>query len=208
MRSERLALLDLLEWRRTIAELYAGVRANPDPEAAWSEWRATRDRLFAGHPQSPIPAAERASFSGLAYADYDPAFRVIAALEPAPPERLDIPTSTGGATAFTRFAVARFELSGVEQALQVYWLEGYGDGVFVSYRDATSGRESYGAGRYLLDTVKGADLGTDGDRLVCDFNFSYNPSCAYDPRWTCPLAPPDNRLSAHVRAGELAPGRQ
>jgi uncharacterized protein len=207
MPSQGLPLLELLDWRRTIAELYARIRARPDPEVAWGEWRTTRDRLFAEHPQSPIPARDRATFAGLSYAPYDPSFRVLATLEPAPSERLDIGTSTGGSTAFTRFATARFELGGAERALQVYWLEGYGGGLFVSFRDTTSGRESYGAGRYLLDTVKGADLGSDGDRVVFDLNFSYNPSCAYDPRWSCPLAPPDNRLATPVRAGELAPVR-
>ena len=87
-------------------------------------------------------------------------------------------------------------------ALELYWLEGYGGGLFVPFADATSGRDTYGAGRYLLDTVKGADLGQRDGRLVMDFNFAYQPSCAYDPRWTCPLAPPANRLSVAVRAGE------
>ena len=81
-------------------------------------------------------------------------------------------------------------------------LDGYGGGVFLSFADATSGTETYGACRYLLDTVKGSDLGEHGGRLVLDFNFAYNPSCAYDPRWVCPLAPPGNRLAIPVRAGE------
>jgi uncharacterized protein (DUF1684 family) len=205
MRTQTSPLIDLLDWRRTISELYSRVRASADAESAWRDWRATRDRLFAGHPQSPIPEPERSSFGGLRYADYDPDYRVLADIEPAPAERLEIGTSTGGVTAFTRFAVARFELGGSQHTLQLYWLEAYGGGLFLSYRDATSGRTSYGAGRYLFDSVKGADLGTTADRIVLDFNFSYNPSCAYDPRWACPLAPPDNSLKVEVRAGELAP---
>jgi hypothetical protein len=86
--------------------------------------------------------------------------------------------------------------------LELYWLTSYGGGLFLPFADATSGTETYGAGRYLLDTVKGADLGQEEGRLVLDFNFAYFPSCAYDPRWTCPLAPPANRLSVPVRAGE------
>jgi len=74
--------------------------------------------------------------------------------------------------------------------------------VFLPVRDATSGSESYGAGRYLLDTVKGADLGLSDGRLVLDFNFAYNPSCSYAARWTCPLAPPANQLHAAVRGSE------
>jgi uncharacterized protein (DUF1684 family) len=86
--------------------------------------------------------------------------------------------------------------------LELYWLEGYGGGVFLPFRDATAGAETYGAGRYLLDTVKGSDLGMQDGRLVLDFNFAYNPSCSYDDRWACPLAPPANRLEAVIRAGE------
>ena len=94
--------------------------------------------------------------------------------------------------------------SRAKQTLDLYWLDGYGGGIFLSFADATSGRETYGACRYLLDTVKGADLGEEGGRLVLDFNFAYNPSCAYDPRWVCPLAPPGNRLAVPIRAGERA----
>jgi uncharacterized protein (DUF1684 family) len=206
MRTEALELLELADWKRIVAELYAAVRSEADPAVAWRRWRAARDRLFAEHPQSPLPPNARTSFDGLSYFDYEPGLRVFASVEPAAPERLEIPTSTGGRYAFTRFAIARFEAGGGPASLEVFWLEGYGGGVFVSFRDATSGHESYGPCRYLLDTVKGADLGMAGERLVLDFNFAYNPSCAYDARWTCPLAPPANRLAFAVRAGERAPG--
>ena len=86
--------------------------------------------------------------------------------------------------------------------LDVYWVAVYGGGVFLPFRDDTSGGEGYGGGRYLLDTVKGADLGGSGGRLVVDFNYAYNPSCAYDPQWSCPLAPPANRLTVPIRTGE------
>ena len=102
----------------------------------------------------------------------------------------------------SKCARASFELHGEPLSLEVAWLAAYGGGVFLSFRDATSGRESYGGGRYLLDTVKGADLGEDDGRLVLDFNFAYNPSCAYDPGWVCPLAPPANRLTVAVETGE------
>jgi hypothetical protein len=104
-----------------------------------------------------------------------------------------------------RFARVRFELLGEPRSLELYWLEAYGGGVFLPFADTTSGRETYGAGRYLLDTVKGADLGGDDRALVLDFNFAYNPSCSYDDRWACPLAPPANRLDVRVEAGELSP---
>ncbi|HEV8420444.1 MAG TPA: DUF1684 domain-containing protein [Actinomycetota bacterium] len=203
----RVHLLDLLDWKRRIFGSYAGIRAAPDPEPAWKSWRAGRDELFATHPQTPLPEEARPTFKGLPFFDYDPRARVLADVAPAEPEHYDIATSgeEGGSYEFTRFAVARFELSGKPLELELYWLDGYGGGLFLSFRDGTSGSETYGAGRYLLDTVKGADLGMEGERLVLDFNFAYNPSCAYDPRWVCPLVPPPNRLAVQIRAGERYP---
>lgn len=197
--------LDLLDWKRRIFAVYGDVRASSDPRSAWDHWRTVRDELFAEHPQSPIPAADRDNFRGLAYYDYDPEARVLAGVDDAEPEHFDIGTSGDGTYGFTRFGTARFELLGEPLALDLYWLDGYGGGVFLSFRDATSGKETYGACRYLLDTVKGADLGSDENRLILDFNFAYNPSCAYDPRWVCPLATPANRLMVPVRAGERLP---
>jgi uncharacterized protein len=200
--------LDLLDWKRRVFALYAEVRAAEDPEAAWDRWREARRELIAGHPQSPIREPDRrAGFEGPWYFGYDPAFRVLAEVAEAEPERVVIEGSADGRFAFTRFAAARFDLDGKPQRLSLCWVEGYGGGVFLSFRDGTSGRETYGACRYLLDTLKGPDLGMDGDRLVLDFNFAYQPSCSYDPAWACPLAPPDNRLAIPVRAGErLNPG--
>jgi uncharacterized protein (DUF1684 family) len=198
--------LALADWRREVSELYARVRASDDPGAAWELWRRTRDRLFAGHPQSPLDTAGRAAFAGLPYHRYDPRARVTADVVPAEAGELELATSTGPPYRFRRAGLARFALAGDELELPLYWLEGYGGGLLLPFADGTSGRTTYGAGRYLLDTVKGADLGMADGRLVLDFNFAYNPSCAYDPRWTCPLAPAANRLPVDVRAGELAPG--
>ena len=103
---------------------------------------------------------------------------------------------------FQRFARLRFELYGEVVGLDAYWLAVYGGGIFVPFRDRTSGATTYGAGRYLWDSIKGADLGAEKGSLVLDFNFAYNPSCSYDSRWVCPLAPPANRLQVAVRAGE------
>ena len=101
-----------------------------------------------------------------------------------------------------RVATAHFELDGRPQTLEVLWLDAYGGGLFLPFRDATSGSETYGGGRYLLDTVKGADLGGADGRLLLEFNFAYNPSCVYSARWACPLTPPANRLDVAIRAGE------
>ena len=193
--------LALLDWKRRVFSLYAAVRAL-EPEVGWELWRETRDELFRSHPQSPLPAASRGPFGGLEYWPYDPRARVLAELEDVQPAPEQVATSGTEPILFTPFARASFELRGEGFALEVAWLTAYGGGAFLCFRDATSGRESYGGGRYLLDTVKGADLGEDDGWLVLDFNFAYNPSCCYDPSWVCPLAPPANRLEAAVEAGE------
>jgi uncharacterized protein len=194
----------LVDWRRHVADLYRRGQASPASEAAWHAWRDGRDELFKTHAASPIPPAERHLFSGLPYFAYDPGARVTAVVSDAPHQRIEIAGSHGTFGA-TRFATAGFELAGALLSLDLYWLDGYGGGLFLPFRDATSGRSSYGAGRYLLDTVKGADLGTEGGGPVLDFNFAYNPSCAYDPRWACPLAPSANHLTVPVAAGERLP---
>jgi uncharacterized protein (DUF1684 family) len=193
--------LALLDWKRRVFSLYAAVRAL-EPAAGWALWRETRDELFRSHPQSPLPADRRAAFDGLEYWPYDRQARVLADLENVDAAPAPIETSGPEPMLFQPFARASFELRGERLSLEVSWLAAYGGGAFLCFRDATSGRASYGGGRYLLDTVKGADLGDDGERLVLDFNFAYNPSCAYDPSWVCPLAPPANRLAVAVEAGE------
>ncbi len=197
--------LDLLDWKRQVFGLYEVVRASPDPREAWEHWRATRDQLFREHPQSPLPEDERPEFAGCEYFDYDPQARVLGRIEPTEPVRRDVVTSTGAAFPFSKIGTVRFALSGEELALALLWNEGYGGGLFVSFQDGTSGEETYPAARYLLDTVKGADLGTQGGKLVLDFNFAYNPSCAYDSSWACPLATPESRLDVRVCAGERSP---
>jgi uncharacterized protein len=193
--------LALLDWKRRVFSLYAAVRAL-EPEAGWALWRETRDELFRSHSQSPLPVESRASFDGLEYWPYDAQARVLADLEDIEAAPTPIETSGPEPMLFQPFARTSFKLRGEQLSLEVSWLAAYGGGAFLCFRDATSGRESYGGGRYLLDTVKGADLGEDDGRLVLDFNFAYNPSCCYDPSWVCPLAPPANRLAVAVEAGE------
>ncbi len=194
--------LALLDWRRRIAQLYADIRAGSDPNAAWWHWRHTRAALFAEHRQSPIAPADRRTYAGPHLYEYDPAWRVLACVRAAEREQFELPTSNADAMRFSRFARAHFSLEGRALSLELYLLEGYGGGLFVPFADATSGAETYGGGRYLLDTVKGADLGSQDGRLILDFNFAYQPSCSYDSRWTCPLTPAANRLPIAVRSGE------
>ncbi len=192
----------LLDWRRRVAELYADIRSATDLQAAWKRWQQARARLFREHPQSPVPLVERGGYSGPHVYAFDPGWRVLASFRVAEPVRFQLPTSDSGSMSFRRFALADFSVAGKELSLELYWLEGYGGGLFVPFADATSGSETYGAGRYLLDTIKGADLGQQDGLLVLDFNYAYQPSCSYDPSWSCPLAPPANRLPVPVRAGE------
>ena len=194
--------LTLLDWRRRVAALYAGVRASTDAEKGWQMWRDGRDELFAGHPDSPLDEAARSGFSGLPFAPYDPGLRVETVLEPAEPQRLEVPTASDGVVPFDRMGTVSLGELG---RLDVWWLGSYGGGVFLPLRDGSAGKGTYGGGRYLLDTVKGADLGGDGGRLVVDLNFAYHPSCTYDPRWSCPLAPAGNRIDAVVSGGEQLP---
>ena len=196
--------LSLLDWKRRVFAGYAAVREAQDPAKACGEWRQLRDELFAGHQQSPLPKSARDEFAGLDYFDYDPAFRTTGEIVEAEPRGYEIAGSAGATFEFDRFATVRFQLDGQAAELELYWLRGYGGGLFLPFADATSGSETYGAGRYLFDTVKGADLGVDEQgRLILDFNFAYNPSCSYDPAWACPLAPAGNRVDTVVPVGEL-----
>lgn len=188
--------LELLDWRRQVAGLYADVRAESHPRVAHEGWQAVRDRLFAEHPQSPV---DRDTFTGLRVADYDPAWRAEVPLDPAPPYRLEIPTASDGLVPFERIGVLHTPWG----SLDAWWLDSYGGGLWIPVADPSP--LTYGGGRYLYDSVKGADLGTTADGLVVvDLNFLYAPSCAHDPRWACPLAPPGNVLAAPVPVGELA----
>ncbi len=202
-------LLDLLDYRRRVTSLYAEIRANPDPLAAWGHWRRIRDSLFRYHRQSALSASERAGFSGLSYFDYDPTWRFTADVE-ALPETPSVVADAGadGAVALRPFARTRGLTARLGADLTLYWIVGYGGGVFLPFRDGTSGGSTYGGGRYLVDTIKGADLGLTEGWMNLDFNFAYNPSCAYSSRWACPLAPAANRLVASITAGERqAPAR-
>jgi len=199
---------ELWDWRRRVASLYATIRELEHPKVAWELWRATRDELFRDHPQSPLDPESRNRVQGLPVFDYDPGLRLAAELEPAS-EGAPVAMSGGhdGEVRMLPFARTRGLETRLGGELTLYWLGGYGGGVFLPFQDATCRAETFGGGRYLLDTVKGADLGHAPDgRLILDFNFAYNPSCAYSDRWVCPLSPPENQLPGTVRAGEKAPG--
>ena len=204
------ARLWLADWRRRVFELYAEVRAMAaaDPAAAWDAWRREREVLYRGHPQSPVPTAERAAFRARHW-PYDPALRFSVTVEPPPATAtlgigISLPNSGADQLSFRRVGHVELQLPAGPRRLAVYWMDGYAGGLFLPVRDTTNGSGTYGAGRYLLDTGKGADLGGDpaAGTLVIDVNFAFQPSCAFDPVWACPLAPPENRLDVALEAGE------
>lgn len=193
--------LDVADWRRRVFALYAEVRGSRDLSAAHDLWRRTRDELFAEHPSSPLLPEDRADFTGLPTRPYEPGWRFELPLLAAPDARLDVETGTDGIVPFERIGLV--DVPGVG-TLDVWRLTSYGGGIFVPVKDALAGKHggTYGGGRYLLDTIKGADLGRGGADLVLDFNFAYNPSCAYDPAWACPLAPTGNTVLVDIPVGE------
>jgi uncharacterized protein (DUF1684 family) len=192
--------LDLVDWRRRVGDAYRA--------GSLEAWRAAREKLFREHPQSPIPSEERGSFPGLRWFDSDPSYRVLALLEAGDGELLAIDTGgEDGVIRYRRIGSLRFSLVGRECRLTVLSIVGYGGGLFAPFRDATSGSETYGGGRYLFDTIKNTDAGclevTPGSaEVVIDFNWATHPSCVYNPRFACPLAPRENWLPVPVRAGE------
>jgi uncharacterized protein len=186
--------LELADYRAAVARIYLTATGLAD-------FRARRDELFGGHPQSPV--ADRGPFRGIPY--FPPADEFVADVPlRRAPGALDI--DTGGPD-----GVVHYDRAGILDTpwgeLSLWWIGAYGGGLFLPVRDGTCGAQTYGGGRYLTDTVKGTHgrgvqpLG--GDRVRLDFNYLYNPSCAYDDRWRCPLAPPENRVPAPIRAGEL-----
>ena len=200
--SEPHETLALLDYRRATSDLYSRVRQDPADEDSWKNWRYGRDDLFATHSQSALNVKNLEDFAGLPFFNYEPAWRIHAKVEPVAQQELSIVHSDREFTPVRRFAQAKFEVQGEELSLALYWLDSYGGGIFLPFRDGTSGKETYGGGRYLLDTAKGADLGHEGDLILLDFNYAYHPSCVHSDRWSCPLAPPENHLDLRITAGE------
>lgn len=198
--------ITLADWRRQVAELYAAVRQHGDPSRAWHDFRVARDRLFKTHPQSPLTTEQKAGFVSLSYFPYNPAWRLTGTLESrVHHDTFAIQLPAEGMLRYTRVAHVHFSVQGKPSMLSLFWLEGYGGGLFLPFRDATNGHATYPGGRYLYDTIKGADLNSNAGEFILDFNFAYNPSCAYNDQWVCPLPPPENRLPLAVPAGEQSP---
>lgn len=204
--------LDLYDYRLRVIALYhernEALRSGRDPEATLEAFRKNRDALFATHPQSALDAEQKERFPGLPYFPYNPKACVEAIVDAdVAPQRLDVHTSGDEVMPMSRAAALHFVWQGQRASLSMYWIDVYGGGLFLPFRDATAPDETYGAGRYLFDTVKGSNFlslpsNNSLRRILLDFNYAYNPSCAYNPRWVCPLAPPENRLPFPIQAGE------
>jgi uncharacterized protein len=205
--------LDLYDFRCRVADMYReraqNTLAGEDAETILQRFRDARDDLFAHHPQSALDEGQRRDFHGLRYFPYNPAMCVAADID-TNVEAVELNVAMNAEEAMTMTTVGRlhFTLEGVAVSLSLYWLNIYGGGLFLPFRDTTSPSESYGGGRYLFDTIKGSDFlpapGALGrERIMLDFNYAYNPSCAYNDRWVCPLAPVENRLNVPIRAGEM-----
>ncbi|HLZ60399.1 MAG TPA: DUF1684 domain-containing protein [Ktedonosporobacter sp.] len=206
--------LDLYDYRCRAAALYEersrAVTAGEDAETTLRRFREGKDALFAHHPQSALDEAQRRHFQGLRYFPSNPALRFVVLVETTvEPIQHQVAMSAQESMSMTTIGYVHFLVDGVPGKLSIYWLDLYGGGLFLPFRDATCSTESYGGGRYLFDTIKGSHpLPAPGDKrwrhLVLDFNYAYNPSCAYNDRWVCPLAPLENHLPMALRAGERA----
>lgn len=158
-------------------------------------FRAAKDRFFKEHPQSPLTDAQRAGFGGLRYFPERPDLRLALTVEPLAQEStIVMQTSTGDRQSYRRLGRLRFAVDGQEAALTLFADEA--GGLFLPFADALAGSETYGAGRYLEPEPL-----ADG-RVLIDFNLAYNPYCAYNDDWSCPITPPENRLRVAIRAGE------
>jgi len=157
-------------------------------------FRAEKDDFFAHDPQSPLTADQKRTFSGLRYFDEEPALRLDVTVELFPErEQIEVQTSTGDVRVYTRYGRFKFIVDGQEAELTIYETE---HGYFLPFVDSLAGTETYPAGRYLEPEPLA------GNHFLVDFNVAYNPYCAYNDVWSCPLTPFENRLKVPIRAGE------
>jgi len=197
----------LADYRLQVHTHYADAR-NSDLTRAESckAFRKSRDELIGNHSQSALSPAQKKAFTKLDYFTYDPSWRFLAEVDEDPDsEILEIPLKEDGLFRLRRLGKVSFERENKDNFLTLFWVLGYGGGVFLPFRDTSSlSGATYGGTRYLLDSIKGAYLGQENGKLILDFNYAYNPSCAYNPIWDCPLAPEENWLDISVLTGEKA----
>ena len=203
--SQLASSLDLVDYRRRVAKIYTDVLVAGVGQQSWEQWTQARTELLISHPSSPLVDRDALDAEAELYFPYDPSWNVTGTVETL--ERDDeVVRVQGGSSLFDQVGWVNFERAGEQHRLALFWLDAYGGGLLLPFRDSTNGSSTYGAGRYLLDGAKSADLGSPSPgELTLDFNFSYHPSCAWDYQWPCPLAPPVSHLSVPVEAGERKP---
>ena len=204
--------LALYDYRVRVAAFYRernqALLAGEDAATVLQRFRAKRDQLFATHSQSALDEEQRRAFQGLRYFPYNPAMRFAVTIDTQVEPMQQMSTMNAQEEMrITTVGRVHFAVDNTPVVLSLYWLDVYGGGLFLPFRDTTCPAQSYGGGRYLFDTIKGSDPAPvaddqDGKHIVLDFNYAYNPSCAYNDLWVCPLAPIENRLSISIPAGE------
>ena len=206
-----MSLLSLINWRREIFSIYDEVRSEEDGIVAWNKWKDKRENLFKFHPESPtFDPKKQSGFNDVPVLySYNQKFSLFSKFELiSNSDIIQLNTDENSITRLKPFIKTTNlkDFLGIE--LTIFKIEGYGGGLFLPFTDigCKSGGAHYEGGRYLIDTVKGADLGElKTDELRLDFNFSYNPSCSYNSKWTCPILKNFNRISILVDAGEKKP---
>lgn len=157
-------------------------------------FRAQKDEFFASHPQSPLTPEQKKNFEGLDYFPENPALRLEVVVEEFPKrEVIEMQTTTGDVQRYQKYGRFKFEVDGQEAELTIYLGQ---HGFFLPFGDSLANKETYGAGRYLEPEP------LRGGKFLVDFNLAYNPYCAYNERWSCPLTPFENRVKVPIRAGE------
>ena len=197
----------LVEWRETIGQIYKEIRAThgADPRRAWERFREQRDSLYKHHRCSALTEAEKLQFGGFPNYPYDPVLCFTGEVEYAASEIACTARISEAELPYRKIGRAKFDYLGKAQALDVYWFDIYGGGIWIPVGDETNGETTYSGGRYLFDTCKGANLGMtkDGCKILLDMNFLYPPSCSLNAQWICPLCPPENKLPFRIEAGEV-----
>jgi uncharacterized protein (DUF1684 family) len=161
------------------------------------QFRAEKDDFYRNDHRSPLTLDQQNGFKGLSYFPENSALVIKAGIDRhVQPGLIHMETTKGKEQSFRRYGVVRFEVGGQAAQVTLYASEKGSGALFLPFRDATSGKQTYGAGRYL-------DLHAHGDEVVVDFNYAYNPNCAYNPDWNCPLPPAENWLKVPILAGEM-----
>jgi uncharacterized protein len=178
---------------RSIPRLDQGMKDATELES----FRAAKDSFYARDRRAPLTSEQKRGFKGLAYYPENTNLVINARIDrKVEPGIVRMETTKGEQQEYRRYGVVRFEVDGRPAQVTLYASD-HSHSLFLPFRDATSGQETYGAGRYL-------DLRAHGDEVLVDFNYAYNPNCAYNPDWSCPLPPAENWLKVPIRAGEMA----